>query len=179
MSLKSRIPTIQQISAVYGVITIIIYGWTMLQFFWRLPSWNNFFTAGDIFTVLAYSMATNLLESLTVLLVPLLLCIILPGKWFKEVFVSKGSWMVVLGLGYTMYLSRQLSANIDNNYPAQLIQLTLVVGVLIFCLTFLLDRVSLLRKLMEEIADRASIFSYIFIPVSLISLLVVIARNIF
>ena len=179
MSLKNRIPNTQQIIAVYGVISFIIYGWTLLQFFWRLPSWEYFFTTGNIFTVLAYALATNLLESLTVLLLPLMLSIILPGGWFKDVFVSRASILVMSGLGYIIYVSRYLTSTPDYYYPINLLRLTPAIGVLIFLLAFLIDRVSLLRKVVEDIADRSAIFTYIFMPLGIVSLLVVIARNIF
>ena len=46
-------------------------------------------------------------------------------------------------------------------------------------LVFLVGRIGLLRKAVEEIASRAVIFNYIFIPLSALSLLVVLFRNVF
>lgn len=178
MSFKNRLPTIQQILAVYGVIVLIFYGWTLIWFFWKLPSWEYFLKFGEIFTILAYSMATNLLESLTVLLVPLLLSIVLPKSWFKDFFISRASSLVILGLGFTMFVTKYITSENDY-YPQNLVRLIPLVGILILALTFLIDRIPFLRKLLEGFADQATIFSYVFTPLGLVSLLVVIARNLF
>jgi len=176
--LKNRFPRLQQILAIYGLISLIIYCWTLIWFFWKLPSWEYFMTAGEIAIVLAYAMATNFLESLTVLLMPLFLCAVLPAKWFKDFFLSRGSALVILGLGYIMYISLHITSN-DDSYPTNIVRLIPVIGLLILILSFMAGRISLLRKLSEELADRAIIFAYIFLPVGFISLLVVIAKNIF
>jgi hypothetical protein len=176
--LKNRFPSFQQILAVYGLISLIVYGWTLIWFFWKLPSWEFFMTMGEIAIVLAYAMATNFLESLTVLLMPLFFCAVLPAKWFKDFFLSRGSSLVILGLGYMMYISLHITSN-DDGYPTNIVRLIPIIGLLILILSFLAGRISLLRKLFEELADRAIIFAYIFLPVGFISLLVVVARNIF
>jgi membrane-anchored protein YejM (alkaline phosphatase superfamily) len=41
------------------MITMVIYSWTILHFFWRLPGWLYFMSIGEVLTVYAYSMATN------------------------------------------------------------------------------------------------------------------------
>ena len=133
---------------------------------------------GDIAIVLAYAMATNFLECLTLLSIPLFLCAVLPTKWFKDVFLSSGSFLIILGLGYMMYISSHVASN-DDSYPTSIVRMIPVVGVLILVLAFLVGRIGLLRKLFEGLADRAAIFSYIFLPIGFISLLVVIERNIF
>ncbi|HEY9153124.1 MAG TPA: hypothetical protein VIN60_09590 [Anaerolineales bacterium] len=132
---------------------------------------------GNIAIVFAYSIATDFLESLTVLLLPLFFCIILPGKWFKDVFLSRGSSLVIFGLGYMMYLSSHIASNNDS-YPTNLVRPIPVIGLLMLLMTFLVGRIGFLRKLFEQLADRATIFSYIFLPVSFLSLLVVVIRNI-
>ena len=84
---------------------------------------------------------------------------------------------MILGLGYVMYISLHITSNNDS-YPTNIVRLIPFFGLLILILSFLAGRISLLRKLFEELADRATIFAYIFLPVGFISLLVVIARNI-
>jgi len=176
--LKNRLPSLQQIIAVYGLISLIIYCWTLIWFFWKLPSWEYFMNMGEIAIVIAYAVATNFIESLTVLLMLLLLCVVLPAKWFKDFFLSRGSSLVILGLGYMMYISSHIASNNDS-YPTNLVRLIPAIGLLILLLTFLIGRISFLRRLFEELADRASIFSYIFPPLGFISLLIIITRNIF
>jgi len=176
--LKNRFPGLQQILAVYGLISLIIYCWTLIWFFWKLPSWENFMNMGEIAIVFAYAMAANFLESLIVLIMPLSLCAVLPAKWFKDFFLSRSASLVILGLAYMMYISSHIASN-DDSYPTDIVRLIPVVGLLILILTFLVGRIGLLRKLLEGLAERATIFSYIFLPIGFISLLVIIIRNVF
>ena len=176
-TLKERLPNLQQIFAIYGIISLLIYGWTLISFFWRLPSWEYFLTIGEIFSILAYSMSVNMLESLSILLLLIVLSLILPRSWFREVFLSSAFLLVILGLVYTMYLNTHITLE-NNQYPTQLVRLIPIILILIVVLSLLIGRIPLLRKLIENLADRTSIFSYIFLPVSLISLLIVIVRNV-
>ena len=176
--LKNRLPGLQQIIAVYGLISLIIYCWTLIWFFWKLPSWEYFMNMGEIAIVIAYAMATNFIESLTALLMLLFICVILPAKWLRDVFLSSGSLLVILSLGYMMYISSHIASN-DDSYPTNIVRLIPVVGLLILVLAFLVGRIGFLQKLFEELADRAVIFFYIFLPLGFISFLVVMARNIF
>jgi hypothetical protein len=79
-SLKDRLPPIQQIFAVYGISALLIHGWTLIWFFWKLPSWEYFLNFREISVALAYAMAVNLLECLSILFALLLFCLALPHK---------------------------------------------------------------------------------------------------
>lgn len=177
MSIRNRIPPFQQILAVYGLITLIVFDWTIIWFYWKLPSWLFFLNLGDIATVFAYSMATNLLESLFVLCIPLVLALVLPKRWFGDLFVSMASALVIAGLGYTIYVALIVGGVQD--YPGDLVHSFPIVAILIIILAFLVGRIPILRKAFEILADRATIFSYIFFPIGIVSLVVVILRNIF
>lgn len=176
--LQNRLPPIQQILAVYGIIALLIHGWTLIVFFWKLPSWEYFLTFGEISTALAYSMAMNLLEGFSVMFALLLLSAVLPQSWFRNVFSSRATVMVILFLAYMMYVALHITSEGDS-YPVNLVRLFPIVGIVILAVAFLIGRIIPVRKLIEGLADRAVIFSYIFLPIGFVSLLIVIARNIF
>ena len=142
------------------------------------PGWLYFLNAGEILTALAYSLATNLAESLVVLCGPLLLALVLPRKWFYDVFVARGAALSIAVLGYMMFLAEQFKNKSD--YPTLSLQLWTVLLALagIVVLVYLFGRIALLRKIVEQIADRTTIFVYILIPLSILSLLVVIVRSV-
>jgi len=170
----NRLPKAAQIAAVYAVIVFTVYSWTLLWFFWKYPSWLYFLNIGEILTVLAYSLATNFFESLLVLLVPVALAVILPKKWFSEAFVARGIALVLPGLSYMIYLAYQFESKID--YPTEALNWAPVILVATLLLVFIVGRVAFLRKPLEFFADRATIFIYLTIPLSLLSVLVVIIR---
>jgi hypothetical protein len=122
-------------------------------------------------------MAVNLLESIVVLLVPLLLAILLPKKWFYEQFVVKGVSLVLLSLGYLMFFYVDLIVGILS--PWTLLRHVSAVGLIILGLVFLIERVGILNKIVFEFSSRAVVFLYIWTPVSIISLAVILVRNIF
>ena len=157
---------------VYGIIVLMVYGWTMISFFWELPSWHNFLTFDELLKVLTYSILVNFLESLVVLCLPVLLSIILPKKWFYDSFISRGALTVILGLGYLMYFIQSFDVRID--YPNLLVKATPLIFLVILLIAYIIDRVALVRKIMESFADRTIVFIYISLPLSILSLCVVV-----
>jgi len=176
MKLLKRIPTLEQVSPVYAVIVLMISSWSLIHFFWRLPSLLHYSTFGEIAVFVSYLVVINLFESVLVLLVPLLLAIILPQKWFYAQFVTKGTSLVILGLGLLMLFYGNLIAGFLS--PWVLILKVLIIGLILLVLTFLIDRVGFLNRSIQEFSNRAIIFLYIWIPVSITSLLIVLVRNI-
>jgi hypothetical protein len=176
LSITEKIPKLHDIVPVYAVIVMIIYPWTLARFFWRLPSWLYFSSVGEIAVIFAYMMVVNLIESVLVLLAPLLLSIILPQKWFYDRFMPKGILLVLFGLGYFMYFASQFQY--QTPFPVELVSWTPAIAIAILGLVFLIDRFRFLDRILAELSSRLLIFLYISIPVSLVSLLVVLIRNI-
>jgi hypothetical protein len=177
LSIFNRLPKFSQIAPVYALSVLLVYGWTILYFFWKLPSWLFFMTIGEILVVFAYAMSVNLLESLFVLLIPILLSLLLPKKWFYDTFVVRGSALVLLFLGYSMFLTTRFQS--EEGYPKTLLLWSVFALFVIAFLVYILGKIRIMGKVLEAVSDRAIIFLYLFIPISLISLLVVIFRNLF
>ncbi len=159
------------------MIVLIIYAWTLLWFFWKVPGWLFYLHVGEILTTLAYALANNFAESLVAICGPLFLALILPTKWVRDVFIARGASLCIAGLGYLILLAYQF--NDKDTYPsAYLKPLTLLlVATAIAALVYLCGRVRPLRKGLEVLADRASIFAYIMAPLSIVSLVVVVVRS--
>jgi hypothetical protein len=171
-----RIPKWDQITPVYAVIVQIIYIWTILWFFWKLPSLLYYMNIQEILATISYIWATNLLESLVVLCGPLLLSVILPANWFRDLFIVRGTALILPGLGYLIYIAYHFQSR--SEYPAVFFKpwaVSLAFSIL-FAFVFIAGRVNVLRKVIEFIADRAIIFLYLFIPLSLISVLSILFR---
>ncbi len=175
MNLRARLPQSRQIVAVYGVIVAVVYGYSMLNLFWHLPSWLYFLSTGEILTQLAYQLATNLMESLALLLLPIALGFILPQKWFNDSFVASGALLMSFFMGFLIYLASQFTH--VESYPISTLKLLPPAALLMIILSLGLSRIRLLSRLIEIIADRAIVFLYVSIPFSLISLAVITVRN--
>jgi|SRR5687767_4907997 len=177
LSITEKIPKLQDIAPVYAVIVMMIYPWTLTRYFWKLSSWILFASVGDLAALFAYMVVVNLLESILVLLVPLAMSVVLPQRWFYDRFKTRSVALVLFGLGFLIYLNRNLHA--DSPFPLTLVRWIPMAAVAILALVFLVDQVGFLRKVLEEVANRLTVFLYISIPLSAIALLVILLRNVF
>ncbi len=177
MNVASRIPSLKQLAPVYSVIVVVIYGFSMQRFFWRVPSLINYSTIGQVGVIFSYMAVVNLLESLIIVFVPIAFSVILPGKWFFEQFVAKSILLVSLGLGYLGYISSHI--NTEEEFPYPLFKWAPLVFILILALVFLLARIKFLTKILEWLAEQLEVFLLLSLPISAMALVVVLIRNIF
>jgi hypothetical protein len=177
LGISSRFPKQKEIVPVYAIIVLMVYGWTILKFNYNLPGWLYYLNLGEIMSVFAYSMATNLLESLVVLFGVVVAGFLLPRKLFSNAFVARAAALSILVLGLMMYIAEQFTTK--DYYPAEIIRWGPAILVLIGLAVYMIGRMQFTRKALEFFADRAIIFLYISIPVSIFSLIVVLIRNIF
>jgi hypothetical protein len=178
VSIRNRLPQLSQLLAVYAIGTIFIYTWTLLWFFWKLPSWLFYLNLGEILTSLAYALTLNLFEAVLAASIPVLVAFILPHKWFLETFIARGATLLASLLAYTAYVLYRFPVKEE---PPLHLMTTRTPQILIatVLLVFAAGRLPFLRKTIESIADRAIVLLYLFVPMSLISALVVLIRNIF
>ncbi len=175
MTIKNKLPILSQVYPVYAIIVIPVYGWTIYWALWKLPSWLDFLPLGQIGAIFCYLMATNFIESLLALLGVVIVSLILPQKWFRDVFVSRGSVLAATILVSIMVFEYHFDKPSDYFYkfPLYLPLILLIAGVL----AFLAGRIRIIRKAVEVFAENAVIFIFISLPVSLLSLIVIIVRN--
>lgn len=120
-------------------------------------------------------MAFAFLESLLVVGVLVVLSAILPSKWLRDGFAFKGFIVIVMATIAAIILQRTL----QGEYPAlpvlTLIWFTPLVWAVVF--TILAQRRPRFQSILLDIAERISIMLFLYIPISLISLIVVTIRN--
>lgn len=177
IDIRSKLPDSAAILPVYSVVAVPIFGWTFTSWLWKLPSWLNFLTAVELMGIFSYAMLTALVESLLIFGLLLLLCLILPSKSFRDQFAVRGTWLAlslavcVLGNGAWRGLMRFTYADIP-------LSLWSLVGLLIIIvLTLSASKIQFMTRAALWISDRLTVFLFILIPISILSLVVVIARN--
>jgi hypothetical protein len=175
---RQRLPAFGSILSVFAVIAFLVYGWTMVVFLWKLPAWVLSLTLGEIMVVFAYSMTSALLESLVFLGLLLLAAFILPTAWLRDEFVPRGTFAAIVGLGSTMLYMYQYSV-VGYDFLNDLIAWTAAGIVLTVLAAVVAGRVCFLVRAAEWLSDQLTVFLFLLLPLSLISLLVVLYRNIF
>ena len=175
MLIKNKLPRLAQVYPVYAIIVILTYGWTIYWALWKLPSWLDFLPLGEIGAIFCYLMTTNLIESLLMLIGVLIISLILPQKWFRDLFISRGSVLAASVLIPIMVFEYHFDKPADyySKFPMLLLVMFLVACVLVF----LAGWINIVRKAVEVFAEKAVIFLFISLPVSILSLMVVLVRN--
>jgi hypothetical protein len=171
-SFADRRPSRSEILAIYGLIVMLIYGWSLYWFIWDLPSWIAFLSPGEIWAMFCYTEMVNLLESLSILGAILGLCIFLPPQWMHNDFIWRASSIILFFLIYLMVI---LARSIP---PSDALKYALYSLIIFIIVQFISARTMLLRNFIKELAERSIIFIYISIPLSFISIIFVVIRNI-
>ena len=174
--LNNRLPKFQSLVPVYAVIVFMVYTWTIYAFIRFLPYWLNFLNMSEILAIFSYAMLSDCLESLGILFLLSVSCVILPAGFLRNTFVVRGSVIATCLLGAGMVYV----ATIPKTSPAPLISYILwslaVLAAAIF-LAFVAAKIRFVVSAMEWLSNNMIIFLYIYIPITALSLLNVIFRN--
>lgn len=139
-----------------------------------------YLTISQILSVYAYAFSIDLVESILVLAGVLVLefTIFLAVK-NKEEFQSRSILLVLVILGTSM-LRLALFQNYEdiNSFLSSEMLWWAISIPLSLVLAIFAPKSRLVRNILEGFAERATVFVYIYIPLSFVSLIVVLARNI-
>jgi hypothetical protein len=175
--LRARLPSRQEIWGVFSVLVFAVYSWEIRQYLFKFPSFLYYSTPGDLLSILSYMMAVALFESLLVAAVLVVIAAILPSGWYRDGFAYKG-FLTVLILAVS---SIQFQKYLPTHFPetSVIVRQAAVTGGFLLASIGLAHKVPDLQKLLIKVVDSISIMSFIYVPLGLLSLAVVIMRNLF
>lgn len=175
-----RLPNRQAILQVYAVIAVILSGWTITAFLWKLSAWLLILNISEIITVFSYSLVVNLIESLTVLLLLLVACVLMPPSVLRDNFEVRGTILAAGLIGSLIAFVRlHMEFGIQSGFKlllGPLVVLLLTALLLGFPSRFRFGR--LLHAAVLWISDRMIVFLYILLPLYLVLFTYIIFRNI-
>ncbi|GAB4542948.1 MAG: hypothetical protein Fur002_14120 [Anaerolineales bacterium] len=177
MSLRVKIPSQMQIIQVYAVIVLMIYGWTLYRYAWKVPSWTYYLTLGEMAHIYAYALVVNFLESAALLAAFLSAALILPAAWLGELFAARSVSFLLPALTYAMLFSNSFKSAAEKDYPQNLAAWLPALFAFAALLAFAAGRWSPLRRAAEEFSARAVIFLYIFMPISALAAAYLFLQN--
>ena len=175
-----RLPNRQAILQVYAVIAVMFSAWTISAFLWKLSAWLLILNIGEIFTVFSYSMVANLLESLTVLLLLLAICALLPASILRDEFVVRGTILAVGLIGSLMaFVKLHMEFGIQSGNKLLIGPLVvLLLTAILLGIPAKFRFVHFLHRAVQWISDRMLVFLYILVPLFVILLTYVVFRTI-
>jgi hypothetical protein len=161
--------------AVLAVAVFACFSWTLIGFFNKLSSFILYFTLGEIANIFAFMMAFALLESLITAGLLILLSVILPSSWLKEGFAFKGFVIVLVATTTAILFQHALR----DDFPSLgiLLAYSLVPLLLIVLLIGFVNSQPKLQKILLSVQDRILIMLFIYLPIGVIGLLVIMARD--
>jgi hypothetical protein len=173
-----RWPASKDIISVYAVIAFLIQVWTIYVSFEQLPAWASFLNINELMAVLAYRVTESFIECLLFLGILLVVSFLLPPRFFRDVFIIRGS-AFALGLLGPMILFWKLFRGDPGTLMAEYARLWMVGTVLLASLTsYLAVKIISVADFLKWISDRMTVFLYLLIPLSLVSSITVLIRNI-
>ena len=174
---RSRLPQKHDISLVLACCVFLVFSWSIFWFFHRMPGWLPFLPLWDIVSIFAYTQMYALLESLFVLLLLIILAIILPARFFRDSFVAQSS-MLLFMTSFWIILFESIWFNVVEWATGKLF-LWFTLSLLTILIAYILVRRSRrLERVLNALADRISVFLYLYVPLGTLGLVVVITRNV-
>jgi hypothetical protein len=178
--IQSRLPSRQQLLPVFAIFVFFGFSWALYRMFWYVPSWLEYLSFWKVLTIAAYVLAYALVESILMLGLLLLFSLLFPARIFKKNYVALGSCLAALiSLGAVL-----LQRKINLVYRLELWQLAayplalfMVLILVTFLLSWLFERIPVLLRLVNSAAERMTIFTYLYVPLSLLCVILVLARN--
>jgi hypothetical protein len=167
-----------------GMIMFVVFGYALIRLYWYLPSWLDYLRFQEILVIVAYMLSLAFLESVAILGVLIFFSIIIPRRFFFDRFSSMGFLIVAITTIWAILLHEKIDG-FPIDYPLlDLTRITLLyalayllsIGVLAYVL---IDRIEMGEKILESLADRMAVFTYIYLPLSVIGFITVIFRGIF
>lgn len=178
--LKSRFPDKQSIVNVFATAAFIVYGWTIYSSFWKIPSWLFYLKLSEIFSVYAYSFIVNFLESILLTLGVIFLWFFLSGNLWRDGFISAGVIALTIFVGSALtHMRLYENPDLRVEFINSQLRWWTITSLIAFIASFICVRVSWLKRLLENLADRFVVFLYIYMPLTILSFIVVFVRVVF
>jgi len=171
--LKRRSPAKNEIFLALSVLTLLVFSWELRSLFFNAPAFFLSYTLGEFLAITAYMLAVALIETSLMILVVVILALLLPGIVLRDGFAYKAAFLFIAIAIISIFLQFNMT-----NQPRINFLVTQLILILVLWLVpvMLVHFIAPLRKFILDLFDRLTIFSYIYLPLGVFSLFVVIVR---
>lgn len=181
---RNKLPVQAEILSVFNVVIFAVFGWSIRGFLFEIPAFLLYLGIGDITAVLFYMLAFALVESIVITGGLVIVSMVLPSNWLRTGFAYKGFLIVLVAtIGFILFQGyykigffQNLVKNDYSNF--QPVLAGLIVGVLCLVGLFWVFHVKpSFQHYLSKFIEQFTLFGYIYIPLGIIGLLMVLVRN--
>ena len=165
----------------FASCVVPVHSWSTFTFLDQMPGWLVYLNAWDLIGTFAYTQAFALLESIAVLLVVILLGAILPARFLRDRFATRASILVLLtlGCGIVAQSTGRIPFTGSMAWPSK----SFILGGTLYLASIgasygLMHRYRHLEEAVHAFMERLTVFLYIYVPVGILSVAIVVVRNI-
>lgn len=173
---RRRFPPKADLIPVFSTCIFVIFTWSIVIFFYKLPGWLKFLDAGTIVAILAYDLVFGLVESALSFALLLGLAILLPGQWLRDRFAVRATLLVLISAFWAGLLNGATSVHIWSDRQLVLGAVLILASIVVSFV--LVRRARWLNRAMRGLASRFTTFLYIYLPLSALSLILIVVRNV-
>lgn len=157
-------------------IVLSIHIWSFLHVFEEIPAWILRLTVWELLGAIAYSQVFAMLESGLILIAFLVFSFFLPKRWFAYQFVPATSLIILVATGWAIAAHKY--DQVIRTWGARefLPWLILVVTSLALAL-MLVSRSEKVKNILSSLVKRAAVLSTIYLFIAILSLIIVLIRN--
>ena len=142
-----------------------------------MPSWALAMDTWTLAGTIAYTQAFALIESMLVLGMMVLVAVILPEKWYRERFVAQSS-VAILFAAIASVLAHFYGQDWGMWNARGFVTWLGILFCLILLASLLVSRFERLRRGIEALAERLLVLASVYIFIGVVSLILVLIRNI-
>ena len=178
-AIGKRIPDRIQVFPVFSMIVFFVFTWALYSVSYQVPSWLGYLSIWNVVTLVIYVLAFALFESAIVLGFVLLLCLVVPARLFKEIFIAQGSAIVVAISVAALVIQYNIRVLYYLGFWQSIVSILLFLVILagmVWLFASLIWRFERLRRLLEALANRMIVFGYVYLACGLVSVVVVVVR---
>lgn len=176
-SFKRRLLSRTEIVATLGVVVFFVYTWSMRGFLYKFPSLMLYLSAGEILAIFFYMMAFALLESLFVTAGLVVLGFLLPENFLRQDFSRKSFIVVFVGAAMMIFFQATMR-NETTGFPLLFKGIGMFLVALMLLIP-LIHRLASFQRVVDYIVDGLGVFVFFYVPLGIVSMLIVVIRNLF
>ena len=171
-----RLPKGDEMAPVFAACVVPIFSWSIVWFFQKMPGWLPYLSIAKVLSILAYVQAFAFFESGLLLFLLVLVAAILPARFFRGMFTAQGS-MIAFALSFWAIVFQLVNTTTETWALGQLLLWATLLPTSLMILYLLVRRSKPIAQTTAVVAERLTVFLYIYIPLGVLSIVVVVVRN--